>query len=731
MEQVVCLDRSPPQAGNTEEDKARETEDPHQRLCPISTRQSIYYIVLLPSFAFKGTGSFRGAADQYKVGFLVCLCVVGAGGAMRSAGHASPYASLCGEYRTWVTASPANVAQAPPWTKAPELEFDPREFRKTQDIGDGAFGHVYSCFHTPDGVSLVCKDVELSSQRNGAMASAMTEIGLLRVLNHPNIIRAFGIRMDQSKVSMLFPTAESDLAVWVSGRTLAAEDTRCILYQTADALAYLEECDVVHGDVKPQNVLVFGTGGGGVHVQLADFGLAHSVVRDTEGAAIPRSAEIQTLWYRSPELLVPNYLGEYYSQRQGQSDIWAWGCVGYELATNRVLSPCPNAGIMLERLATVCGWWTTVDAIHSLLCPQPQHQTPVFQRRVAALHRRCAAAAANAAGDEPALAAVADTGLRAVLGQCLTLTNRATAASVLGAMREVRGSGASGERFFSKNSSSAAIQWLASFGAETPAPPPVSMEPPPPPLKLNLNGWGMLYGGGKATVTLPSNRRSRLLSPFLKTSACPAQTPYVRFLESMTHQYTDSEQQNLRAWPARSRQLDVVAVLTRDYEEHPVVFFTAVEYMDRHCAATQSQDDALPYVAFHTAQMIHSEPGELCDLVSHNLVHHAQQLQAAVLRSLNYEAVVATRFHWFECLLRAKARRPDTASTKQALQCLYRSTQSWEQTLDPAAVAQSCLAATETQGQAGFHSFNVSQSPPVAGQLPLQRSWGHRVGAYP
>ncbi len=83
---------------------------------------------------------------------------------------------------------------------------------------------------------------------------------------------------------------------------------------------------ILHRDLKPHNLLISGDG---LHVKLADFGLARL-------SAIPNGPytfEVVTLWYRAPELL----LG---ANRYSTSvDVWSIGCIFAEMASGMPLFP--------------------------------------------------------------------------------------------------------------------------------------------------------------------------------------------------------------------------------------------------------------------------------------------------------------------------------------------------------------------------------------------------------
>ena len=99
--------------------------------------------------------------------------------------------------------------------------------------------------------------------------------------------------------------------------TVTPYEIKLFIYQLINGINYCHSRRIIHRDLKPQNLLIDKGG----NLKIADFGLARAF-----GIPIKTlTHEIETLWYRAPEVL----LGQ--KQYSLGVDIWAVGCIFAEL----------------------------------------------------------------------------------------------------------------------------------------------------------------------------------------------------------------------------------------------------------------------------------------------------------------------------------------------------------------------------------------------------------------
>ena len=226
-------------------------------------------------------------------------------------------------------------------TLTPGTKLGPYEI--VAPLGAGGMGEVYRARDTRLGREVAVKVLPAHLSDNAEVRTRFErEARTISGLNHPNICTLFDVGRE----------GEVDFLVMelVEGETLAERLRRGALptaelvrfgVQIADALDRAHRAGVIHRDLKPGNVMITRSG-----AKLMDFGLARasgmggpvSASGATMGAltqhptvASPLTAEgaiVGTFQYMSPEQLEGR-------EADARSDIWALGCVLYEMATGR------------------------------------------------------------------------------------------------------------------------------------------------------------------------------------------------------------------------------------------------------------------------------------------------------------------------------------------------------------------------------------------------------------
>lgn len=160
----------------------------------------------------------------------------------------------------------------------------------------------------------------------------LRELALLSTLDHPNILRV----LDQSDADgaepfLVLPYMEGgNLRTLLEGRAFCPPAVVLpLLRQVAAGIDHAHASGVIHGDIKPENILL---GGAPRAAQLADFGVGrHFVVEDavaTSTRIVTRPSGVSSA-YLSPEQLLKN-------ESSPRSDLYSLALVAYELLTGRL-----------------------------------------------------------------------------------------------------------------------------------------------------------------------------------------------------------------------------------------------------------------------------------------------------------------------------------------------------------------------------------------------------------
>ncbi|KAG9934584.1 MAP kinase, partial [Aureobasidium melanogenum] len=163
------------------------------------------------------------------------------------------------------------------------------------------------------------------------------EMGVLQVLDHPNVVSYYGIEPHRDKVYIFMEYCSGGSLAGLLEHGRIEDETVIQVYglQMLEGLAYLHEAGVVHRDIKPENILLDHNG----VIKYVDFGAAKviakqgkTLVADPTGRGGRQNSMTGTPMYMSPEVIKG---GAPVNSRHGAVDIWSLGCVILEMATGR------------------------------------------------------------------------------------------------------------------------------------------------------------------------------------------------------------------------------------------------------------------------------------------------------------------------------------------------------------------------------------------------------------
>jgi serine/threonine-protein kinase len=201
-------------------------------------------------------------------------------------------------------------------------------YRITGKLGAGGMGEVYRARDTKLNRDVAIKVIPDAFSRDAdRMARFAREAQVLAALNHPNIAAIYGV---EESALVLELVEGPTLAERIAPGPIPAEEALPIARQIAEAMEYAHEQGVIHRDLKPANIKLTPKG----QVKVLDFGLAKLTEQGQEGVtALTQTLAIAgTLGYLAPEQLQGKAV-------DARSDIFAFGCVLYELLSGRRAFP--------------------------------------------------------------------------------------------------------------------------------------------------------------------------------------------------------------------------------------------------------------------------------------------------------------------------------------------------------------------------------------------------------
>ncbi|KAK0557866.1 U4/U6 small nuclear ribonucleoprotein prp4 [Tilletia horrida] len=228
---------------------------------------------------------------------------------------------------------------------------NPQRYLVFANLGKGMFSSVVRAKDSQQGDREVA--IKIVRSQETMYKAGLKEISILNKLrsmdpeDKKHLVRLEGHFMYRGHLCMVFESLSMNLREVVKrfGKDIGLNirAVRAYAHQLFQALSLMKKANIMHADIKPDNILVNNAKS---HVKLCDLGSASDV---SEGEITPY---LVSRFYRAPEII----LGLPYDTAL---DTWSIGCTLYELYTGKILFPGRSNNQMLLLIQELRGKFTT------------------------------------------------------------------------------------------------------------------------------------------------------------------------------------------------------------------------------------------------------------------------------------------------------------------------------------------------------------------------------------
>ena len=205
-----------------------------------------------------------------------------------------------------------------------DIVINTKKYKIIKELGQGNFGKVFHILDYEDNKEYAIKKIPLKDKGNEEINDIKNEANILSSINNKNIIKYYNSYQDNKSFYILMEFCNgSDLRKLINDykkkeKSIEQNSIFNIVLSICSGIKEIHEKKIVHRDLKPENIFVTLE----KEIKIGDFGVSKQLLSNKAYA----STKIGTYYYMAPELLNSK-------KYNNKVDIWAFGCIIYELLT--------------------------------------------------------------------------------------------------------------------------------------------------------------------------------------------------------------------------------------------------------------------------------------------------------------------------------------------------------------------------------------------------------------
>lgn len=189
-------------------------------------------------------------------------------------------------------------------------------------IGKGSFSRIFKALDSRTNKIVAVKCVKLKKLTPQCKKLLISEISLLKSINHPNIIKCLDHFITDKMIYIILEYCpKGDLSQFLQNNHLEENEVKMYFLQLIESVKYLRDNKIMHRDIKPTNILMSSDN----ELKLSDFGLA----KRYQKPSLLSETICGSPLYMAPELL-------FEKQYTNTCDVWSLGIVLYEMLFKNV-----------------------------------------------------------------------------------------------------------------------------------------------------------------------------------------------------------------------------------------------------------------------------------------------------------------------------------------------------------------------------------------------------------